>query len=324
MENAYHQAGILRKCIPLDEAIAAQTNEAKKQKLLLVKEVREFAKQQLGLNVDKNYSSFVELNRDYVTYVVNAAYKNKLQSYHWSFPIIGDVPYKGYFNLEDAKKLQTEMDHENWDTYLRGVSAFSTLGWFNDPLLSSMLKYSDFDLVSTIIHESVHATFYFKSQADFNETAASFLGNLGATLFYRQHKKSEKEIDSSIQKQKDEKIFSQFITNEIINLRKWYLVNEKNPELLKMREEKFKAIIENFSKNIKPQLSTDQYSHFDKLKLNNARLLLFETYMKNFDDLEKLYKSKNENFIELVAYFKSLEGSKNPAEEIKKDIGSSP
>lgn len=321
IENAYYQVNILCKRIPLDEAIQNTSSVDTKQKLELIKSVREYAKNELGLNVDKNYSTYVELNRDYVTYVVSAAQKNKLEPYKWNFPIVGNVPYKGYFTLEKAKKFQMSLEEEKeLDTYLRGVSAFSTLGWFNDPVLSSMLKYSDYDLVSTIIHESVHATFYFKSQAEFNETAASFLGNLGASLFYRNVKKSEKEIINAKQKQTDDLIFSEFITKEINALRKWYEENQNKSDLMNLRELKYEEIKNKFSKEIRPQLSTASYLNFEKIKLNNARLLIYETYMKNFDDLEALYKLKKSDFRELTMFLKSLEKSNSPQEEIKKAL----
>ena len=128
----------------------------------------------------KNYSTFVNLHRPYVTYIVSAAPKNELKYYTWYFPIIGSVPYKGYFNEAGANGEARDLASEGYDTYVRGVTAYSTLGWFKDPILSSMLAYSDYDMVNTIIHETVHTTIYIKSNANFNERLASYLGDLGA------------------------------------------------------------------------------------------------------------------------------------------------
>ena len=138
-ESAYHQADILRRRVPLEQALTdLPLSEKERQRIELTLEVRKFMREDLGLKVGKNYSSYVALDRDYVSYAVNAAPKDELRAYKWHFPIVGSVPYKAYFKKEKAKKMARELAQEkNLDTFVRGVSAYSTLGWFPDPLLSS-------------------------------------------------------------------------------------------------------------------------------------------------------------------------------------------
>lgn len=142
-----------------------------------VSRIKAFAKKQ-GLVPTDSYEDFVNLDRDSVVYVVTAAPPLSLEPKRWTFPIAGSVPYLGWFDeqraIYEAKKLKTE----GWDVYVRGASAYSTLGWFNDPVLSTMIPDGDDaigELADTIIHESVHATVYVPNQSELNESLASFV-----------------------------------------------------------------------------------------------------------------------------------------------------
>lgn len=321
INNAYHQARLLKKAVPLEDALKNEKlNPEVKRKLILAAEAKQFAEQKLHLSETKNYSTFVQLDGPYVTYVVSAAPKDELKYYTWWFPIVGSVPYKGYFDPESAKALAKELKEENLDTYVRGVSAFSTLGWFRDPILSSMTSYDDYDLVNTIIHETVHSTLYIKSNASFNERLATFLGDLGAKLFYQQ---KEPDIYKATQQTvanetSDQKIFSQFISQEIKNLEEWYTLHRQDADFAKNREAQFQKIRENFSKNVKPQLKTQKYLAFEKSELNNARLMGFKLYMNDLSDFEKLSAKLNGDFAKILEYCLSLEKEKDPEAALKK------
>lgn len=160
-------------------------NDAQKQKILLSQKARVFAFEKLKLIKTENYNSYIDLKRPFVTWVVHAAEKWQMKNYEWKYPIVGAMPYKGFFTEAEAKAEADEMLKKGFDTYVRGVSAYSTLGWFTDSLLSSMLRYKDHDLVNTIIHEITHTTIYIKNNSDFNEQLAVFIGNKGTELFYK-------------------------------------------------------------------------------------------------------------------------------------------
>ena len=266
-----------------------------------------------NLKATKNYTSYVKLKSPYVTYVVSAAPKWELKHYLWSFPIIGDVPYKGYFEEVDAKKEEEELKKLDLDTYQRGVGAYSTLGWFNDPILSSMLRYRDYDLVDTIIHETVHATLYFKSNADFNERIATFLGSKGAEMYYLETEGPESKTLELVKSQsEDEKLFSVFIGEELKNLKEWYQqlrAEERNDE---KRFARIKEIQIRFEQSLLPNLKSDSYRKFNEVKLNNARLLVYKTYVTDLNDFAELYKILNGDFQKFVETCKSFESSANP------------
>jgi predicted aminopeptidase len=320
LNNAYHQGRILKRAVPVDDVLQNEKiSDDVKKKLVLAQEAKVFAETHLQLKKTKNYSTYVQLDGPYVTYVVSAAPKNELKYYTWWFPIIGSVPYKGYFLSEDAKALAEDLKSQNYDTMVRGVSAFSTLGWFKDPILSSMTSYEDIDLVNTIIHETVHATIYISDNANFNERLATYLGDLGSRLFYQ---KKEPELYAKVSQlidddDADQKIFSTFISKQIKHLEVWYAEHKNDPHILLKREKQFDKIRSEFSKNIKPQLKTKRYLRFDESEINNARLMGFKLYMNDLEDFQKLNDHFKSDFSKILAYCKSLEQEKNPEESLK-------
>ena len=175
---------ILKGRRPLDQVIQDQrTDEDTRKKLLLTRQARSFAIHQLGLNAGDSYTSFTQLETDTLAWVLSAAYRDRLESKTWWFPIVGRVPYKGYASEKGARKAESKLDAEGFDTYLRTTSAFSTLGWFADPLLSSLLRYDEVDLVETILHELSHNHLFVPGRVRFNESFATFVGRVGAIRF---------------------------------------------------------------------------------------------------------------------------------------------
>lgn len=322
VKSGYNQMKLLSSRTPLDEALeSSQLTDEEKRKLRLAQEARHFAENVLHLTPTKNYTSYVKLDRPYVTYVVSAAPRWELKHFEWSYPLVGKMPYKGYFNEADAKTEEQELQKENLDTYLRGVSAYSTLGWFKDPILSSMLRYDDYDLVNTIIHETVHATLYIKHAADFNEQLATFMGHKGAEKFYEKKEGAGSATLKAVQLENtDAKVFSEFITQEIKSLEKWYQELPENSRSEAARKTRINQIQQKFKEKILPRLKTDAHKTFPDIALNNARLLVYKTYMQDLSDFEALYEKVDGDFKKFIEKCKSLESSKNPSEDLKKLI----
>lgn len=318
-KSAYNQASLLSQRVPLDEALKDPSLTAEqKRKILLARKASDFAEKELSLKSTDNYTSFVKLDRPYVTYVVSAAPKWKLEAFKWRYPIVGAMPYKGYFNEPDAKEEEEELKKDGLDTYLRGVSAYSTLGWFRDPLLSSMLRYKDFDLVNTIIHETVHATLYIKHEADFNERLAVFLGNKGAELFYlKEEGESSQTLKSVRLENADDKLFSAWLSPQLNNLEKWYAELPEASRNDEIRIQRFKQLQEEFKTELLPKLQTDTYKKFPTMNLNNARLLVYRTYMQDLEDFEKLYQKTGRDFKKFIEACKTLEKQEDPVSSLK-------
>lgn len=161
------------------------TSPELRSRLQLVRSARAWAIDTLGLEAGESFTTFAQLDRDTLVLVLSAAYRDRLEAYRWWFPIVGRLPYKGFFRPADAFRARDDFQARGFDTYLRPASAFSTLGWFNDPLLSTTVRGDTTWLVNTVIHELSHNTLFVAGNAEFSESFASFLGSRGAEAFFR-------------------------------------------------------------------------------------------------------------------------------------------
>ena len=171
---------------PLAKAIADERTDPEHAALLeLVPSMKEFARAN-GLEPTDSFERYVHLEGDAVVWVVTATPEFSLRPRTWSFPVVGSFSYLGWFKKERAEAHAQRLRNKGYDVYVRGASAFSTLGWFRDPIYSTMLRRDDLAeavLVETILHESLHATIYVNDQSYFNESLAQFVGE-GLALQY--------------------------------------------------------------------------------------------------------------------------------------------
>ncbi len=162
---------------PIEDAIADDAVPANKRHLLgLVEDVKRYGEQH-GLTRTKSYREYVDIGREAVVWVVTASQALRFEPVTWSFPVVGSVPYLGWFEKSDAERQADELRRAGYDVWLREARAYSTLGWFRDPVLSTMLDDGPTELVNVVLHESVHSTHYVASQAPFNESMASFVAD---------------------------------------------------------------------------------------------------------------------------------------------------
>jgi predicted aminopeptidase len=170
---------------PLGEVLEdPATDPESRRKLLLARQARAFARHVLEMEVGEQYTSYAEAKDEVLAWIVSAARKDRLEAKTWWFPVVGRVPYKGYPTLEAAEKAQGKLEADGFDTFLRPTSAFSTLGWFSDPILSTFLRQDDVDLVATVIHELAHSHLWVPGNVRFNESFATFAGDVGAIRFF--------------------------------------------------------------------------------------------------------------------------------------------
>jgi len=178
------QLNIIWHAKPVDEFLTdPDFPDSLKDRIRLIDRVRRYAIDSLDLRDTENYKTLYDQHGQEVMWVVMASQPFALSPKEWKFPIIGSVPYKGFFNYERAIRLKTELEGEGWDVIVRNPGGWSTLGWFTDPILSKMLSKSEGDLANLIIHEMVHATIFVKDSVDFNENLATFIGDRGTEQF---------------------------------------------------------------------------------------------------------------------------------------------
>jgi predicted aminopeptidase len=182
---AYQEAQILAHRQSIARLVADSTTPPTvRAKLQLVLEARRFAVDSLALPAKQAFTQFTQLDHDTLVLVLSGAYRDELRPVTWWFPVVGRVPYRGYFDFAEAQRAEQALAAEGLDAYLRPSPAFSTLGFFNDPLLSTTLNDDSLEIVNTVVHELTHNRFYAKGEAVFNESFASFIGGHGAEQFF--------------------------------------------------------------------------------------------------------------------------------------------
>ena len=165
---------------PIAEVIEdAESSEDLKKRLTLVQEARDFAIEELLLADNDSYRSYADLERDYVVWNVIAAPEFSLEPKTWCYPVAGCVAYRGYFSEEAAHKKAQTLGDDGFDVTVGGVAAYSTLGRFSDPVLNTMMHWSDVRLVTTIFHELAHQKLYIKGDTAFNESFATAVADIG-------------------------------------------------------------------------------------------------------------------------------------------------
>lgn len=178
------QLSVLNSSIDVADAMRrTDLSMADKDKLRFVQEVKRYAEDELHLARTCNFSTYLPRKKEPLTYVVSASRKDALEPVTWTYPIVGTASYRGYFDLEDAEEKRDELLKEGYDVYLGAAGAYSTLGWFCDPILPTMLDRDEGQLATLIIHELVHATLYVKGETVFNESLADFVAHTAAPRF---------------------------------------------------------------------------------------------------------------------------------------------
>jgi predicted aminopeptidase len=298
--------GYLNRAVPLEQI-------DNKDFIQLVTDIRAFAMDELGLKESRNYTRFVELDRNYLAAVVSASAKDSFRRHEWNYPVVGRMPYKGFFNIEDARKERAKLEKKDLDVWIRGVDAFSSLGWFKDPLYSYMLDYSPARLAGLIIHELVHSTVFIKGQVKFNEELAEFIGSEGAMLFiavrYGEDSDEYRQIFSS---EKDSQNYVEFLQKLIAELDALYSGETGREEKLAEKERIIKAAKERFNAEYDSLFSGNNYRGFSELPVNNAYLELFRLYHTEDNFYKELYERSGQNLPAFIRAAKKITKKGDP------------
>jgi predicted aminopeptidase len=287
------EAKILSRRRDIPDVIAdPATSPAVKQKLGLVLQARAFADQQLGLAAGESYTTYSWVESDTLLMVVSAARKDRFVPYTWWFPIVGRVPYKGFFDFEDAYETARELEADGYDTHVRPSGAFSTLGWFNDPVLNTVLRYSDVGLAATVVHEILHNSIFIPGQVGFNESFANFVGDRGAAQFFcLRQGDADPRCETATAAWHDNVIFGAALSDLVARLERVYQRDDLSaPQRIQQRDTVFANWRVDYQNKIVPQLLTNSFRGYAQEPLNNATLIGTRLYYQRLDLFELVYQ----------------------------------
>ncbi len=283
---------------PIDKVLVnPETPEELREKLQTLLDARQFAVSTLGLPDNDSYSSFVATGRDAVTWNVVAAPEFSVSPKTWCFPVAGCVSYRGYFDRADADAYAAELAKDNFDVTVGGASAYSTLGWFDDPVLDTMLRGSDVRYVGTLFHELAHQLLYVKDDSNFNEAFASFVEQEGTRQWLKERGEAERieQYDASLRRGEDFVLLLQKTRNGLLEA----FAQDGDEEA--MREAKAAVFATMQDDYIELKEHWNGYSGYDnwfKRDVNNARLVAVSTYRRFVPAFQAMYLQAGEDLNE--------------------------
>ena len=292
------QLDVLRKREPIADVIAdPQTSPELAARLRLVQEAREFSIAELGLPDNKSYQTYSDVQRDFVVWNVFAAPEFSLTPITWCYPIAGCVSYRGYFSEDAAEREALKLAAKGFDVHTGGVSAYSTLGKFNDPVLSTMMRWDDVQLASVLFHELAHQVLYIKGDSGFNESFATAVEEFGIERFLQSKDLEEVfakyEVDKEVRRQS-----MQIVAAAQSDLKALYSQDDDDNVKRRLKQQRIDDLTTDLGEFFEAQ-GRDASSWLQK-PLNNARIasqVLYECRLPEFrimlarceDDIECFY-----------------------------------
>ncbi|MFN2572690.1 MAG: aminopeptidase [Gemmatimonadales bacterium] len=270
-----------------------------RQRLALVLAARAYAADSLGLAVGKTYTSYVDVGRDTLLLVLSASRRDKLREVTWRYPIVGIVPYKGFFKATRARRDAAQLEQQGLDVFLRPSGAFSTLGYLSDPLFSTAMSRDTMELVATVIHELAHNTLYVKSQTPFNESFASFVGYRGAEAFFRA-RHDTLDAHRAAARWRDERTLDVFYAELARRLDSAYADPLSGAPLEQVRATLFGWAHEQFRGAVGQSLETYDWRWFAQAPLNNAVVIAERFYRMDLNLFDEVYLQNNADIAETV------------------------
>ena len=288
-----------------DETISAET----KKELQRALKIRTFATEELALPDNNSYFSYVNLDRDYVTWVVFASAEYSLDLKNWCFLIVGCIPYRGYFSEEKAQRFSLTMLDQGYEIYIAPVPAYSTLGWFDDPLLSTMLKQGETVTASYIFHELAHQQIYISGDPGFNEAFASAVAELGVIRWLHAEHDSG-VVNVYLRRLKIKKQVYEYTHAFRTRLNEIYAADIDIPVMQEQKKAAYKDYEAGIERLVSQLGGSKNYSEWLLKDLNNAKLGAMSTYQELIPAFKSLFKRCDNNFelfYQAVASMKALD-----------------
>lgn len=277
---------VKRRSIPalLDDP---DTEPELRARLKPILDMRAFASEELGLPDNKSYRTYVDLKRSYVVWNVFAAPEFSVEPLDWCFVFAGCVSYRGYFSEKGAQKFANKLAQENYDVYVAGIAAYSTLGWFHDPMLNTILRRTEPEIAGLIFHELAHQVVYVRDHTEFNESFALTV-ELEGIKRWLAAKGSADQFQKYLVRKKRRDEFVQLVMKSRDQLDKIYASETSDDKKRAAKQEAFIRIRQDYGELKKSWGGYTGYDAWFGRDLNNAHLVsvgLYNQYVPAFQAL---------------------------------------
>lgn len=304
------QHRILQSRRPITDIMAdPNTSELLRQRLKFILEVRRFAKDQLHLPVKNNYLTYVDLDKSYVAWNVMATPEFSMAPKTWCYPFVGCAAYRGYFSEADALQYANSLKDQGYDVYVGGVTAYSTLGWFDDPVLSTFIHQSKADSAALLFHELAHQVLYVPDDTTFNESFATFVEQEGLRRWQETSGNSEIYRDYLARYRRRQ----QFVGLVLVYRQKLVSLYQADLAPTEKRIEKasiFAELRKEFNHLKSEQIGLAAYNNWMNRSLNNAKLSGIAAYHDFVPAFGKLLAEKNGDLIQFYETCRQLANKK--------------
>lgn len=300
---------VLHRSQPISTIIAnPDTDQKLKHSLTKVVQLREFASRELKLPDNLSYTSYADLERPYVVWNVFASPELSLKSKTWCFVQAGCVNYRGFFSQAKAESYAEELRNEGYDVYVGGVRAYSTLGWFSDPVLNTFISYSEMNLARLIFHELAHQVVYVPGDSIFNESFASAVEHEGVKRWFESNGTASEQAALSA-RQHREKVFTDLVLRHRKRLQELFNTDLSDAEKRTRKARIFEELRDEFMRLKAEKTEFSSYDQWFAQKLNNALLATVSIYtqlLPAFQAILMQHDNDMERFFEVVMKMSKL------------------
>ena len=314
------QYDVLTRREPIAGLVAAKTTDAGlKIRLERALDARRFASRELGLPDNESYTEFADLNRPYALWNVFATPEFSLQPKEWCYGLVGCLAYRGYYDLPRAEKMAATLRAQGHDVYVAGVPAYSTLGWFNDPLLNSMLHWTDDVLAGTIFHELAHQQLFVKGDTAFNESFATFVEEQGL----RQYLRDAPELaQAAAQKRQRYAQLVALVLESRKRLEALYAGTLPDEDKRRAKQSEFERLRREYAELKRAQLGGQwngqgPYDGWMAEEFNNAKLLPFGLYHQWVPAFSALFRESGNDWARFYRAAETLSELEPPARLVR-------
>ena len=312
---------LLSAAVPIEAALEADTTltDEQREKLELLVRARDYAEFTVGLDVGGSFRNFVNLHGEALSWNLSASRKDAFEPFVWNVPVVGTIPYIGYFDKAAAVAERDRITERGYDTYLYEVDAYSTIGLLPDPVASSLLRRSKGSLIATVIHESLHNTIWHFGGVTFNESLATFVGRTaGIEFLILEYGDDAELVEDTRRSYEDADRLNAFLLDLTAELDVLYASEVSSDTKIADRDAVFEAARLRFPEDVLPLMNRpERYAFYGEHRLNNAFLLATVRYQSGQETFEALFEQCDRDWSCALAWFAEAAASADPMNTLR-------